>query len=155
MTTLTRSQYESLAVDECGPWMEAAGMAVTTAGANSSLNAPLRKALAAMGSPPVDPTLVADSDLAAVDADADLEEFTARLTLAILETCQSRLANVDGMLEGMQSLESPRMKVLATLVESRHARLIADYGVGLAAGSSVSAGAIGLGSLADDECEAP
>ena len=152
-TTLTRSQYESLAVDECGPWMLKASMAVTADGTNASLNAPLRKALAGMGVAAADPTAVTDDDLAAIDFAADGEEFNARLTLAVLETCQTRIARSDALVEGVQSLHSPMMKALAQIVDGRRAALLADFGPGLATGGLVSAGAVGLGSTAEDECD--
>lgn len=61
--SLTRAAVEAEIVEEIGPRMAFVGMSTTTNGENSSLNGPIRRALADMGFPTAAPLLVADGDL--------------------------------------------------------------------------------------------
>lgn len=102
---LTRAQAEAVLVNRCGPFLEAAGLAVTTVGTNADLDDILRRTLALMGYAPT--TIVtADADLIDLSTSALIEEFLDRAEVRALETCQGRLADPSLMVEGLIQVQS-------------------------------------------------
>lgn len=135
--TLTRAQAEAVLVNRCGPFLEAAGLAVTTAGTNADLNDVIRRTLALMGYAPA--TIVAaDSDLALLITSDLVEEFLDRAEVRALETCQGRLADPSLMVEGLiqvQSADVGRAVTAALAARTAAVRLAwGDAGAGSALG---------------------
>lgn len=85
----TRADIEQEVVARAEAWLVSAGMAVTFAGANADLNAPLGWAIRQAGGTVVAPSLVTSTDVQTV-ASADYDKF---LLLAELRTLQNILAS--------------------------------------------------------------
>ena len=116
--TVTRANIESILVQRCGALMSFAGMAITSAGANASLNDPIGYALRQTGYTVGNVANVADSDLATLDVD-DLDQ--------ILDVAEYRtLENIGGNLDDVDITngpESERFSQLSTALEKRMTRL--------------------------------
>lgn len=126
--TITRAQAEAVLVNRCGPFLEAAGLAVTTAGANADLDDVLRRTLALMGFAPA-AIVAADSDLSALDTSPLVEEFLDRAELRALETCQGRLADPSLMVEGLiQVQQADAGRACTEAIRARAAALLRTWG---------------------------
>lgn len=92
--TITRANIEQEIVQRCGGLMSAAGLAVTFAGANASLNSPIGAAIRQLGGTVANISLVTDADVATVDAD-DLDALLAVAELRTLKNIKQNYALVD------------------------------------------------------------
>lgn len=127
--TITRANAEAEIVARVGAWMTAAGLAVTTAGANASLNSPIGWAIRLSGGSVSAPALITSTDVQTV-ADADLDKFYDLAELRTLETVLSNYTGVDKK-AGPVELKSSQMgdRLLAVL-DRKRAQIAADYGIG-------------------------
>lgn len=95
--SFSRAQAEAAILPRLKGWyaeIKVAGSTwdiTTVDGTNPYLNNPIGSALTEMGTPPADPTLVADSDLAGVTA-ASWSEFTTRAVRQGLRDVRTNLA---------------------------------------------------------------
>ena len=127
---LTRANTELMIVARTGPMLTAAGMAVTVAGSNASLNDPIGRAIRQLGHTVASAVLVADADVAGVTT-AETDEF---LDLCELFTLQNILGNLDDV-DIKVGPRSESLNQLATKIERKIERKQADmekrYGYGL------------------------
>lgn len=126
--TLTRSQAETVLVNRCGPFLDAAALAVTTAGTNADLDDVLRRTLALMGYTPA-AMAVTDADLAALTTPALIEEYLDRAEVRALETCQGRLADPSLMVEGLIQVQSADVgRAVTAALAARSEAVLATWG---------------------------
>jgi len=130
--TVTRANVEAILIQRCGAIMSVAGMAVTVAGSNASLNDPIGYALRQTGYTVANAASVADTDLDDL-TDDDLDQVLDIAELRTLENVAGNLDDVD-ITSGPQS---EKFSQLAANLEKRMARLqqrISDmYGSGITA----------------------
>lgn len=116
--TVTRANLEAILVQRCGALMSFAGMAVTVAGSNASLNDPIGYALRQVGYTVASHSSVSDADCASITDDY-LDQV---LDLAELRTLESVLGNLDDV-DITNGPESERFSQLAVSLEKRITRL--------------------------------
>jgi hypothetical protein len=130
--TVTRANLESILVQRCGGLMTFAGMAVTYAGANASLNDPIGYALRQAGYAVANPASVADSDISTLSSD-DLDQV---LDIAEFRTLENVSGNLDDV-DITNGPESEKFSQISASLEKRMARLQekinASYGTGVVA----------------------
>lgn len=128
--TVTRANLEAILVQRCGGLLSFAGMAVTVAGSNASLNDPIGYALRQTGYTVASITAVADADLASLDVD-DLDQILDVAEFRTLENISGNLDDVD-ITNGP---ESEKFSQIGASLEKRMARLQEkinnDYGAGV------------------------
>ncbi len=133
----TRANIEQELVGRASAWLAAAGMAVTYAGANASLNSPIGWAIRQSDGTVAAPALVTDADVATV-ASADLDQL---LDLAELRTLENVLANY-ALVDAKAGPVEAKASQLADRLERRIAQLrswIAQaYGIGIVGAFSVA-----------------
>ena len=144
--SLTRAQFESELVSRRSGMMQIVSMAVTTTGANASLNGPIGFAVRQAGGSVANVTSVADSDIATVSDDSidqmfDMAEY--RLLL-----------NIKGMWGKVDISSGPFSQSLSQFadqldndIKAMKEAITAQYGYG---GYSFEAGVIDLGSMQTD-----
>lgn len=128
---LTRANAEFLTVAWLAPLLEAAGLAVTVAGANADLNGPIGQAIRDLGHTVTSAILVADADVA---------QITTAQTGEFLDACELHTMNaILGNLDDTDIAVGPRSEKLSQLamqVERKIKRLLAAmgtaYGYGMA-----------------------
>lgn len=133
----TRADIEQELVSRAEAWLVSAGLAVTYAGANADLNAPIGWAIRTAGGSVVAPSLVTSDDVATVPT-ADYDFF---LDLAELRTLQSILANFSGVDKkaGPVELKSSQLgDRIAKRISQLEYWLAAQYGFGGFGAFSVS-----------------
>jgi hypothetical protein len=117
--------------------MSFAGMAVTVAGSNASLNDPLGYALRQTGYTVASITSVADSDLASLEVD-DIDQILDYAELRTLENIAGNLDDVD-ITNGP---ESEKFSQIGASLEKRISRLAANIAETYGAGVTVETGTI-------------
>lgn len=133
--SLTRANVEAAIVDRCSASLTLVGKAVTTAGANASLNFPIGKAVQAMGFTVADIGLVADVDLAQIPT-SEFNRFFDYVELYTLESILTNYTGVD-MKSGVDSQDLDNIrKGLAARIDVLENRVRKPYGRGL--GTSMS-----------------
>lgn len=90
----TRADIEQELVSRTEAWLTAAGLAVTFAGANADLNAPIGWAIRQAGGTVSAPSLVTSTDVQTV-ASADYDKFLDLAELRTLETVLANYGDVD------------------------------------------------------------
>jgi hypothetical protein len=130
--TITRANVESIIVQRCGSLMSFAGMAVTVAGANASLNDPIGYALRQSGYTVANIASVADADLSSLDDD-DIDMLLDYAEFRTLENISGNLDDVDIS----NGPESEKYSQIAANLEKRMARvqerIDSSYGAGVVA----------------------
>lgn len=116
--TITRANLESVLVQRCGALMSFAGMAVTVAGSNASLNDPIGYGLRQSGYSVSDISSVANADVAEIE-DAALDMVIDYSEYRTLENISGNLDDVD-ITNGP---ESEKFSQIAAQLEKRLARL--------------------------------
>ena len=115
---ITRAAAEQILVERNGPLMTAAGMTVTYAGANSSLNDTLGRTLYYLEHSVTNILSISDVDMAQV-TNAEINEFLDVAEFYVLETILGNLDDVD-INAGPRS---EKLSQLVTQVESKLERL--------------------------------
>ena len=127
--TVSRADIEQEIVSRAEAWMASAGLAVTFAGANCDLNAPLGWAIRQAGGSVTTPSLVTSTDVQTVAA----ADYDMLLDLAELRTLQSILANFSAVDKKAGPVEL-KSSQLGERIERRIAQLRAwlatAYGIG-------------------------
>lgn len=125
----TRADIEQEVVSRAEAWLAAAGLAVTYAGANADLNAPIGWAIRQAGGAVGAPSLVTSDDVATV-TDTDYDKLLDLAELRTLQNVLSNLRSVDKK-AGPAEIKSSQ---LAERVERRIAQLntwlLSEYGIG-------------------------
>ena len=124
--TLTRANVEAIIVQRTGPLMLKAGMAITVAGSNASLNDPIGWALRQLGYTVADIATVADGDVAGVTP-ADLDLF---LDYAEYRTLVSILTNLT-LVDTKVGSRAESLSQLAGQVQARLTLLAELLGIGV------------------------
>jgi hypothetical protein len=125
----TRSDIELELVQRASAWLTAASMAVTYAGANASLNAPIGWAIRQSDGTVAAPALVTDADVATLDS-ADLDQL---LDLAELRTLENVLANyalVDAKAGPVEAKSSQLADRLERRINQLRSWIAQAYGIG-------------------------
>ncbi len=124
--TLTRANVESIIVQRVGPLMSKAGMAITFAGANSSLNDPIGWAIRKAGYTVVDPALVTSADVAGV-ATTNIDTFLDYVEYRTLSSILTNITLVDVKVGSRQE----NLSQMAEQIQKRLAWLGGLLGIGV------------------------
>ena len=128
----TRANIEAILVQRCGGLLTFAGMAVTVAGSNASLNDPIGYALRQAGYTVANIAAVSDTDLTSLDTD-DLDYILDVAEFRALENISGNIDDVDIQ----NGPESEKFSQIGANLEKRMARLQekinSSYGVGVTA----------------------
>lgn len=127
---LTRAAAEAVLVRRLGGLLAAAGLAVTTAGANADLNDPLAWAVGQAGGSVSDRTAVTDADLTTVDGDDRLLDLAE---LRALESVAGNLALVDVTFGPHKESLGQLGERLEKLIARKRAQVARDHGIGAGA----------------------
>jgi len=125
----TRADIEQELVSRAEAWLTAAGFAVTFAGANADLNAPLGWAIRQAGGTVAAPALVTTTDVQTVAA-ADLDML---MDLAELRTLQNVLASyalVDAKAGPVEAKSSQLADRIERRINQLRAWVATAYGIG-------------------------
>ena len=126
--SLTRAQVETILVQRIGGWLTNAGLAVTTAGSNASLNDPIGYGIRIAGGSVSSYALVADADVVTV-ADADLDMLLDVAELRALENVLSNFALVDAKAGPVEAKSSQFADRLMKVIDRLRAQLAIRYGI--------------------------
>lgn len=127
--TVTRANLESILVQRCGRLMSFVGMAITTAGANASLNDPIGYALRQAGFTVANIASVADADVASVTA-AELDEVLDYAELRTLENVEGNFDAVDIANGPEKENFSQVQKTLDGRISKLNDKIAITYGTG-------------------------
>lgn len=125
---VTRANAETELVTRLGPWLSNVGMAVTTAGANASLNGALAYSIVKAGGAVTDPALVTDADIATVP---DIYKLYDLAELRTLESILSNFTLVDAKAGPVEAKNSQFADRLERLIARKKADIQAAYGLGI------------------------
>lgn len=93
--TITRANLEFAIVADLGAWMAQAGLAVTVAGTNASLNGPIGWAIRTSGGTTGAPSLITDADILTVPATVSYDQLVDLSELRTLEAIYQSYTKVD------------------------------------------------------------
>ena len=125
----TRADVEQELVSRASAWLTSASMAVTYAGANADLNAPIGYAIRIAGGTVAAPSLVTSTDVATV-ANADLDLLLDVAELRTLENILAHYALVDAKAGPVEAKSSQLADRLERRIAQIRTWLAVAYGIG-------------------------
>ncbi len=126
--TTTRANVELILVQRTSGWLANAGLAITTAGANASLNDAIGYGIRIAGGTVASYALVTDADVATV-ADADLDKMLDVAELRALETVLSNFVLVDAKAGPVEAKSSQFADRLMKVIDRLRMQLAFRYGI--------------------------
>jgi hypothetical protein len=132
----TRANVELEIVSRASAWMASAGLAVTVAGANASLNGPIAYAIRTAGGTVANPALVADADVLTV---SDLDLLYDLTELRTLENVLANFSGVDKKAGPVELKSSQFADRLERRIAALRSWIATTYGIG---GTSLISGGV-------------
>ena len=126
--TLTRANVETILVQRCGAYMEAAGMVVTIVGTNANLNDPIGYAIRLCDGSVADYVSVANADLLTVDADY-YDKLLDIAELRLLDSISTNLDDVDIIVGPRSEKLNQLAQNLQAIMERKAKRAEKAYGL--------------------------
>ncbi len=132
----TRAGLEATIVSFVGPWLVNVGMAVTTVGANASLNDAIGWAIMAAGGTVADPALITDADVQTV---TDYYKLAALTELRTLESILSNFTGTDIKAGPVEIKDSQFGTAVLARLAALRLSILNTYGIGGVVDSFLSA----------------